>query len=236
MTKNQSLLFRALLFLAGAGVVLLAFFLGTGGKELTKNGAFFWASIGVMYLIFWTPFFFSYITIGNFSVKIPRLSLLWLGVILYLFASIIILALVSANIISLTASVIAQAVMLFFFAVDVYFAFLSSQHVENVAVEEKTKLQYISEIKNKARITAIAVQGLPSQFANEQKIISQTFEEIKYISPARGGEDLEEQIMFALNLIAELCESASSGATPSGFEKAARNLQTLVKQRKLLRN
>jgi hypothetical protein len=236
MTKNQLLFFRTMLFAAGAGIVLLSFFLLTAGKELIQIDAFMWVSIGILYLVFWTPFFFSHITIGNFSVKIPRLSLVWLGVVLYTVASIVILALLRNRIIAFNAAVIAEAVLLFFFAINIYFAFLASQRVANVAAKEKTKLAPLTGIKNKARITALAVQSLPSQFENEQKILMSTFEEIKYISPVRDAEELELRIISVLNHIQELCDAVQSSGAPSGFDNCVQNLQMLVKQRKLLRN
>jgi hypothetical protein len=236
MTKNQSLFFRVLLFLAGAGIVLLSFFLITAGKELTQIDMFIWVYIGIIYLVFWTPFFFSYITIGNFSAKIPRISLVWLGIVLYTAASVVLIALLANNIIAFNAAVIAAAVLLFIFALDVYFAFFTSEYVTNVAKEEKVKLQYISEIKTRAQIVSLSVKSLPARYENENKILVSAFEEIKYISPAPGGEDLELKIISALNKILELCNAVSGGGAPSGLDSAARELQMLVKERKLLRN
>lgn len=236
MTKTQSLVSRVLLFFTGAGVVLLSFFLLTAGKELTKSDAFIWIMAGVMYLAFWTPFFFSYITIGNFSVKIPRFGLVWLGIILYIAATAAVIALLGSKIIPFNAAVIAESVLFFFFAIDIYLAFFATQHIVNVAAEDKAKLACLTEIKNNARLAAIAVQNLPAQFESGQKILISVFEEIKYISPAAGAEELETRIISALSHVQELCDAAAGGGVPSGLDSAARNLQTLVKQRKLLKN
>jgi hypothetical protein len=78
MTAKQSVFFRTILFLLGAGIVVLAFFLLTREKELTGHIAFIWILIAVMYLVFFTPFFFSVIRISNFfgkdSAPCPRVD------------------------------------------------------------------------------------------------------------------------------------------------------------------
>jgi len=239
MTKKQSLFFRFLLFLAGAGIILIAFFLSTGDREFNQIDTFFWASISLMYLIFFLPFFFSAINIGNFSGKIPVLSLLWLGIILYIAASVvIIILLIKAYVISLNTAIIIQAVLLFLFFVDVYGAYFAGSHVRAVATEEAGKQQFLARIKSKARDLQLSVDRLPVEYEKAQKILKQALDDIKYIYPVNGGvgSDLELKIIQLLDTLAELADGISSGAHPSALESEAENLQMLVNKRKLLRN
>jgi hypothetical protein len=139
MTKTQSLVFRVLLFLAGAGIIALAFFLLEGGKEIAGKDIFMWISIGIMYLAVFCPFFFLSVNTENFSGKIPSLILIWLGVFLYTPASVVNIVLLKNGIIPLNASIVIQAALLFLFLLDVYFGYFASAHAVQVAAEEDDK-------------------------------------------------------------------------------------------------
>lgn len=239
MTRNQSLWFRIVLFLAGGGIVAVAFFLINGGRIVSDADMFMWISIALMYLIAFTPFFFSSISIANFSGKIPSLAMVWTGIILYILASIVVILLLSKGI-SLHVAIIVQAVILFLFGIDVYLACFASAHVRQVSIEEKNKAQYIAEIKSKAQILALSINSLPGEYENPQKILKQTMEDIKYLSPVKGDMgyelELELKIIIALNTLSELCKDIATGGHPIGLESEAKHLQMLIKERKLLRN
>jgi hypothetical protein len=236
MNKKQSLIFRTILFVFGAGIIVLAFFLTNEGKELTRVDAFIWISIAAMYLVVFTPFFFSYIRIGNFSVKIPRLGLVWTGIITYIVLSILNIVLLT-TVIPFTIALIAQAILLFLFFIDVYFAYFASDHVGSVAVQEAIKQHYVNDLKSKSQVLLLSVNGLPAEYEVPQKLLKQTIEDIKYLYPVDNGvgDELELKIIAALKSIAEMCDTISTGGNPSSLESGARNLQALVKQRKLLR-
>ena len=235
MTKNQSLLLRVLLFFAGAGVIALAFFLKTGGRELTRTDAFFWTSISLMYLIFFFPFFFSAINISNFSGKIPALSLVWFSIFLYIAASItVIILLLTTLVISLTTAVIIQTALLSLFFVNVYFAYIAVDHVRTVAAEEAGEQKYLTQIKSKARVLQLSVEKFQPESA--KNIIEQALDDIKYIYPVNNGagSDLELKIFGSLETLSEL--AGSVGVNPAVQQSEAVNLQALVNERKLLRN
>jgi hypothetical protein len=236
MTRNQSLAFRVLLFLAGAGIIVLAFFLTTAGKELDQKDAFIWTSIGLQYLVFFLPFFFSAINMRNFPGKIPVLILVWLGILLYIAASITIIVLLTMTsaVISLKAAIIIQAVLLFIFFVDVYFAYIAGTRAGSVAAEEAGKQQYLARIKSKAQILLPSIERFPSEIV--QKSLRQALDDIKYISPVNDGAgiDLEAKISKSLAVLSELANTA--GSNPAASEQEALNLQALVNERKLLRN
>jgi hypothetical protein len=239
MTKNQSLLFRVLLFLAGAGIVLLAFFLTKSGRELNKADAFTWISAGVMYLFFFVPFFFSSFTIGNFSFKIPNLALIWTGIVFYILASAALLVMFTgAKVIPFNAAVIIQAALVFLFLLAVYFACFASSHIRAAAAEEAGKQQFINRIKSKAGVLSLSVEKLPAEYENAQKTMRAALEDIRYVYPAAGGAggELELKIIASLNRLAELCGDITAGAHPLSLAEEAAKLQMLVKERKLLRN
>ncbi|MDR2783298.1 MAG: hypothetical protein LBB48_05590 [Treponema sp.] len=242
MTRKQSLTFRIILFLFGAGVVALAFVLNTSGKVLTNAAIFTWISIGIMYLMFFIPIFFSTINIANFSGKIPSLSVMWTGIASYIIASSIVIILLSNAVISLNKAVTGQAALLFLFAICAFLAFFASSHARDVGEEEKKKTQFSTGLKARAQILSLSVNSLPAEYEAAKTIIARALEEIKYLSPVDGfeGFDLEYKIMDSLNSISDICDITVGIAVPMGttgsLETEARMLQMLVKERKLLRN
>lgn len=239
MTKNQSLFFRFLLFLAGAGIIILAFFFYKGSHELNRQDAFVWISISLMYLIFFLPFFFSSININNFSGKIPVISLAWFGIILYIAISVVIIILLNkTHVISLNTAIIIQSILLFLFFVNIYFAYFAVSHVHAVTIEEESKQQYISQIKSKAQVFQLTVDKLPAEYENVQKILKRTLDDIKYIYPVNNGAggDLESKILRSLNTLSEFAGNIQSGPLSAAIKPEAENLQMLVNERKLLRN
>jgi hypothetical protein len=238
MTKNSLSVFKCILFLLGAGIVFLAFKLNTGGQELTRDDGFMWISIAVMYLVVFLPFFFSSIRIGNFSVKIPSLAMVWTGVFLYVPASVVVIVLLRNGIISFNTALIIQAVLVFLFALDVYFGYFANFHIGSVEREEASLRQYLTEIKSKALSLALASGGLSAEYGKVQNTLKQALDDIKYITPVQNnaGTDIEIKIISALDSIKLLCGTISEGAHPSSFESEINKLQMLVKERKLLRN
>jgi hypothetical protein len=238
MTRTHSSFFRFFLFLFGAGIVLLAFFLFNRGRELSGSDIFTWVSIGVMYLVFFTPFFFSAINIGNFSGKIPSLAIVWLGIFVYIPLSIGIIALLRFFNFSLTAALILQSIALFAFLVVVYFGYFASAHAGNVAAEEADKRQYLTEMKNRVASLALKAGSLSSEHEEVQKLIKRSADEIRYFSPVDRNKSTETdlEILSVIGNLIELCDTASENGHPASFEEKAKKLQTLVKERKLLRN
>jgi hypothetical protein len=238
MTKNSLSVFKYILFLFGAGIVFLAFKLNTGGRELTQNDMFMWISIAVMYLVVFLPFFFSSIRIGNFSVKIPSLAMVWTGVFLYIPASIVVIVLLRMEVASFNTVLIIQAILVFLFALDIYFGYFANFHVASVGREEDVQRQYLTEIKSKALSLSLAADRLPAEYEKAGKNLKRALDDIKYITPVRNdaGTSLEIKIISALDSIKLLCETINEGARFSSFENEIDKLQMLVKERKLLRN
>jgi hypothetical protein len=260
MNKSPLSFFRVILFLLGAGITALALYLFQGTREVTAVDKFTWASVFVMYLFFFTPFFFSSIRIANFSVKIPNMILTWLGIVIYIGASIVVLVLLRTRVaplnqsavveiiesyldqepryyLKLSQALVIQAILVFLFLLNLYFAYFASAHVASVAQEVESKRQYLTEIKNKAASLSLTAGSLPSQYEQVQKLIQQVMDDIKYISPvsAGAGTDAELQIISLLDNVREYCDIACSGGSPASFESEVKKLQMLVKQRKLLR-
>ena len=238
MTKHQSFIIRFVLFLIGAGIVVLAFFLINADKELNKNDVFIWISIGVMYLFFFLPFLFSSINTESFSRKIPSISMVWGGNLLYIAASITVIILLVKMTVSLNVAVIIQAILVFIYLINGYFTYFAVSHAAKTADDEEDLKYCITKIKSQAAVLLLSVNKLSGENKDAQKILTQTIDDIKYISPVNNGagSDLEKKILRSLSLVSELISNINSGAGNIPLGNEAVNLQSLVNERKLIRN
>jgi hypothetical protein len=209
-----------------------------GGRELTQKDGFIWVSIAVMYIVVFLPFFFSSIRIGNFSEKIPSLAMVWLGGFLYIPASIIVIVLLVKVSIPINTAIIIQAVLVFFFAIDIYLGYFANFHTVSVAREESSMMRHLTKIKSKALSLSLAAGELSPKYEDTRKILKQALDDIKYITPVQNdaGTDLETRIISALDSISDSCAFMMEGVFTSTFEDDVNELQALVKERKLLRN
>jgi hypothetical protein len=238
MTKGQSQFFRFFLFLLGAGTIALAFYLTNDGNELTGIDKFVWVSISVMYLFFFLPFFFSVINTGNFSAKIPSTTMVWIGIFLYIPASVVVILALKNSVIVLNTALIIQVVLVFLFLVDVYFAYFANSHIQAVAVEESGKLQYVTEMKNKALLLVVKAGSLTGAYEAIQAQIKKAAEDIRYFSPVDRGKSMETdlKIINSIEDLSQLCDVVSGGGHPDSFDAGINKLEILIKERKLLRN
>jgi hypothetical protein len=227
-----------MLFLLGAGVIVLAFYLTKDGEALTGVDKFMWISISVMYLFLFLPFFFSVINIDNFSSKIPSITMVWGGIFFYIFASVAVILALKNSALSLNTALIIQAVLVFLFFVDIYFAYFANSHIQAVAVEESGKLQYVTEMKNKALLLVVKAGSLTGACERNQKQIKQAAEDIRYFSPVDRGKSMETdlKIINSIENLSLLCDMVSGGGYPDSLDAEIDKLQILIKERKLLRN
>jgi hypothetical protein len=141
-------------------------------------------------------------------------------------------------VISLNAALVLQSVMLFVFLVFIYFGYFASSHAGNVAAEEVDKLQYLTEMKNSAALLALKADSLSAEYAEAQKLIKRSADDIRYLSPVdrAGSAKADFEILNMIGNLTELCVIASEGGHPASLEEKAKNLDRLIKERKLLRN
>jgi hypothetical protein len=238
MTKGQSQFVRFILFLLGAGIIALAFYVTSKSNELTNIDKFMWISISVMYLFLFLPFFFSVINISNFSSKIPSMTMVWGGIFLYIPASAVVILALKNSALAFNTALIIQAVLVFLFFVNIYFAYFANSHIQAVAVEESGKLQYITEMKNKALLLVVKAGSLTGAYEQNQKRIKQAAEDIRYFSPVDRGKSMETdlKIINSIENVGQFCDVVSEGGHPDSLDAEIDKLQILIKERKLLRN
>jgi hypothetical protein len=237
MTKNQLLGFKIILFLLG-GIIVFFCFRIFGSDPLSDIDKFIWISIGLMYLVFFCPFFFSSVRIGKFSTQSPAFALVWFGVGLYILASIGIIVILKNGIINFNIARMFQAVLLFLFLVVIYLGYFASFHAGKVAAEEAGNAIYLNELKSKAGLLALKAGNLGPEYEQGNKSIKQSVDDIRYLSQVKPGigADVEQKILSSMALLIEQCDSVIGGAHSPLLEDEAKKLQMLVKERKLLRN
>jgi hypothetical protein len=197
-----------------------------------------WISISLMYLFFFLPFFFSVINIGNFSAKIPSLTMVWAGIFLYIPVSAAVILALKYSIIVFNTALIIQTILIFLFFLDVYFAYFANSHIQAVAVEESGKLQYVTEMKNKALLLVVKAGSLTETYEQIQTRIKKAAEDIRYFSPVDRGKSMESdlKIINSIENLSQLCDVVSEGGHPDSFDAEINKLQLLIKERKLLRS
>jgi hypothetical protein len=190
-----------------------------------------------MYLVFFVPFFFSAINIGNFSVKIPSITIIGLGIFVYIPVSIVIIALLRFSIISLNAALVLQSIAIFALLLYIYFGCFASSHAGGVTAEEANKLYGLTEIKNKSALLALKAGSLSAEYDEARKLIKKSADDIRYLSPAgHNSTETDAKILSIIEKLGEICDTVSGGGHPSSFEQEAKKLQGFIAERKLLRN
>lgn len=217
---------------------MLAFSLFTRGRELSSKDMFMWISIGIMYLVFFTPFFFSVLPIGTFSRKIPSVVIIWSGIFVYIPASVVVIGLLRFFVISLNVALVVQSIVLFAFLMAVYFGYFASSHAGNVAAEEKNTSRYLTEMKNMAASLALKAGSLSNDYEGIQKLIKQSADDIRYFSPVdqNRSTEIDFRILDVVGNLLEFCDTPAEGGHVVYFEREVKQLQVLIKERKLLRN
>jgi hypothetical protein len=203
----------------------LAFFLITKNTGLTPVGGFTWISISIMYLALFSPFVFAK----------AHLFIMLLGVGVYVVASSAVAALLNLSIIpALDVAVFMQVGLLLLFAIVVFCAYFAVFPVGRYG--QADRLASVRKLRSLAESVAFKVSDLPEEYGIVRKLLFQIAEDLRYIAPLKGnkGIDLEEKIAASLHFMGQYCDSAFEGGSVTAFEREARNLQVLVRQRKLL--
>jgi hypothetical protein len=239
MANSKLSVFRVLLFLVGLGIIALAFFLtGNSDEGRTSADIFMWVSIVVIYLVVFCPFFFS--SLGKkFSNKIPSLALVWLSVFLYAGVSIaVILILKFVPFFSLNAAIIVQAVIFFIFLINIYFAYFANAHAARVTTDTENLVRALNDLKAGAAALVIKTASCPDGKGDLQNRIKKAAEDIRYISPVSGGgaAELEQKLIDKIGVIGECWDTLLSGGDTPALSGEIGSLETLIKERKLLRN
>ncbi|MDR2841745.1 MAG: hypothetical protein LBV52_00915 [Spirochaetaceae bacterium] len=132
MTKKQSLLFKIIFFLLGAGIIVTIFCITMNGKEISGSDIYVWTSIIFMYIIVFSQFIFSALAIGSFSVTIPSAVMAWTGTLFYTSVSVMLIVFLKAGKVPLNAAIIAQAVLLFLFFLSIFFGYFAGMYIQSI--------------------------------------------------------------------------------------------------------
>jgi hypothetical protein len=217
---------RLILFIVGAALLALVFFLMTQHTELTPTGGFTWLSISIMYLALLSPFVFSK----------ARLTFMSLGVIAYIATSLAVVVLLNMRVIPLLGiAIIIQGGLILSYALFVYLA-TSGILAEAERYRPAERLASVKKLQSLAESAALKVSDLPEEYGAVRKTLGKIAEDLRYLTPLKGkdGLELEKKIMDCLHFIGQYCDSAFVGGSLPAFEQEVKNLQALVRQRKLL--
>jgi hypothetical protein len=228
-----------MLFILGLGTVAACYFLIDYGKVLDQFQIYMWVSIGVMYVIFFCPFFFSHITVKNLNGKIPSLTMVWLGEIVFLVISIGITISVCFHVLQVSIAIGIELILFFLLLADIYFGYFANSHVQSVEQNETQSLGLIKQIRVALDSVNLKVPSLNDSYAAEKKQIAFLAEEVHYISPVDNiteSAKLELDILGKITAVSSACDATLSGGDGAELRKQIAALDLLIKQRKLMKN
>lgn len=227
MTRSQSILLRLVLFVLGASIIILIFFLSTKNTEPSMVSRFTWISVSLMYLVLCSPLVFF-----SLEGKVGSFAMLLIGIGLYIILSIVLVILANVGVVvEIGIALVAQAILFVFFAALVYVAYFGGS-----GTGRAERLASIKKLQSLAAAVDMKVSDLPDEYSTVRKTLNQIIEDLHYLAPLKSKRsvELEKKIMDNLHFMGQYCDSAMLGGNVSAFEREVKNLQALVRQRKTL--
>ena len=235
--KKLSGILNLLIFIFAFAVYVLAFYLLGGGFEgSTDSQLFVWISgLVVLLLLFVDNFIFPFgIKRRDADTIIIGLTFSLVGMWFYILPSIVIAVLLLMDVIALNLAIILQCVAFIILLISIFYATFTTEHIAEVAINQKRDLQILSDVKMEATKIKLLLSKIDGISNSDQRKFERILEDISYLSATgtRSAENLEMDILSILDKMRSLClDGSDTGAITSSFEK----LSSLVELRKLER-
>jgi hypothetical protein len=153
----------------------------------------------------------------------------------YIIASTAVVILLNLSIIpALDMAIFLQVGLLLLFAIFVFCAYFVVFPMGRYGPTDR--LASVRKLQSLAESVAFKVSDLPEEYGTVRKLLFQIAEDLRYLTPLKGtkGVELEEKIAASLHFMGQYCDSAFEGGSATAFEREAKNLQALIRQRKML--
>ena len=237
MTKKQSVIFKLIILLVGIGVIGLAYYLfGPKGEEVTAIQQYLWINIFILYVVLFTPMVFSTISSNNVSSKIPNLTLGIGSIVGFEILNIIFTVLVYKEKVSLKAAILIEAISFFVLLIMLYLTYFASGHIAQTEKEVEQSLSLIKNIRSSMQLLSLKADSMGPAYAADAKTIKALEEEVRWMAPQNttASVALEGQIMGKIDAVSTAIDAIQTGADNLNFKSQLTNLDTLIKQRKML--
>ena len=194
MTEKQSNLFRIILFAAGLGIMLLAFFLFRS-PVMAAVEIFMWINIAVCYLVFFIPFFFGAIHLKGLAAATSSYVIIWISDLIFVVCAVSFCVLVPLKLVEIRLAVLTEAVLFFVAIILVYFAVFTGSHIKSVKQNETHAMASIKQIRSSMETLSFKATSLGDGYGEEKKTLEALTEEVKYISPVKDimGAKFEQE-------------------------------------------
>lgn len=234
MNPKQLNVFKVLLFVAGLAIAGAAFAIinhPMPENGLSVNQKFFWANILVCYIVFFVPFFFSSIKSGKADAKITSAVNVWISVMVFEAAAIVLAVLVLNEKAAVKISFIVEMIVFFLAAIFVYFGYFAGSHIGSVQAQEEKSLSKISELKGAFEMLNLKTDAWSYELDSQKSAVKKLCDDVKYMSPvdSENASKLEMKLIICANVLAD------SNLPSSEMNSKILELTNLVNQRKLLR-
>lgn len=235
MRSNQLKAFKLILFILGLAVIGAAFLivnLPLPESGLTANQKYFWLNLVLMYLVFFCPLFFSSISTRNLDEKIMPTVGVWISVLVFEIAALVLAVSVLAASFSIKAAAVIELVLLFLCAVFVYFGYFTGNHIANVQAHEQTLLSKTEEVKSAFETLSLKADTWDGALQEQKEKAKRLCDDVRYLSPVStdAAASLEQKLVIAAGVVSD------SHFTPAELDEKLAEIELLVKQRKLIRN
>ncbi|MCQ2576238.1 MAG: hypothetical protein MJ162_05785 [Treponema sp.] len=237
MTKSQSILFKGLIFLVGLGVIGLSFFLfGPKGDEVTAIQKYIWINITVLYIVLFIPAVFSTISSANVASKIPNLTLGISALIGFEILNIALTVAVGKEVLAVRIGILIEAISFFILLIVLYIVYFASSHIASTEAKVEQSLSLIKNIRSSMQILAMKADSMGPAFAEDIKKIKALEEEVRWMAPVNApmAIALEGQIMGKIDGVSAAIDAIAGGSDAASFKTQLVNLDSLVKQRKMI--
>ena len=245
--QDQSLVMRAILFVFGMLILILAFlFLIPFASNSSLVTLFATIDAAVLYTVALGPVLLGGVfeALSSGRRVTPSIGFVGIGAWIYILASIAVIAvLIIHKDPPINVLLVVQLAALFVLGVSAVVGRQVNDQVEAVETAEQAILYPIKEVRSAAEQLAIKVsaQSLPEGEASRQLVqdVQKLADELRYISPSTAPEaaSLDNGILSYVNALSACLGTGAVG--PSQVQSASelvRDALTLVARRKAIRN
>lgn len=232
MTQKKSVALHVAALLAGIALIALLGALVSIGRVLSASIVYVWASIIVMYSSFFCPFILSLIPLKDDTNKKHQLTMVWLGILIFVGLSIGITVCVAFKIFQIGIAVVVECVLAFLLAVDIYVCYFAEHRQSSEPVDEKALL-LIRQIRSSMETLCLKASSLTATYEAEKKQIAafkDTAQQMNLVDDIAAVK-FEQAILTGITAVSSACDTTLAGGDSAELKKQLAALDSVIKQR-----
>ena len=233
MHSKKSKIISSIVFVLGLVLIILVSLLINQFSKISNEKVYLWASIAGMYLVLWCPHFINFIPVKNESKKNRSILTVVLGTVIFLIISIGITVSVVFNVFQILIAIVVEVVLLFLYALNVYYSYISPTHSTNADEKSKEANSLIMQIKTSIDAMKMKASTLGTEYNSEKDKLNsfvQTISNFTMVDDIAAAK-LEQEILQQITLVSSACDKILSGSASKDFDKELAALDKKISQR-----